>query len=71
MGPRVRQARRRSQPRMTQSDLAARLQVRGVAVSAKMVAKIETGVREVTDYELVALAGVLGVSAAWLLGEAQ
>jgi hypothetical protein len=33
------------------------------------VAKIEVGIREVTDIELVKLAKVLGVSVAWLVGE--
>lgn len=68
VGPRVRTARRAVQPKMTQHDLAARLQLRGVRVERAAIAKIETGMRPVTDIELRALAEELGVSVQWLLG---
>jgi transcriptional regulator with XRE-family HTH domain len=69
VGPRVREARHRHAPRLTQMMLAARLQVAGLPMDRVMVAKIESGYREVTDYEVVAIASALGVPAAWLLGE--
>lgn len=69
VGPRVRAARRRLTPRLTQAALAVRLQVAGFNIDRAGVAKIECGYREVTDYELVALAKALGISAAWLLDE--
>lgn len=71
VGPRVRQARLAHRPRLTQADLAARLELRGVKIDRAGVAKIENGLRQVSDVELRALAEALGVSAAWLLGETQ
>jgi HTH-type transcriptional regulator, cell division transcriptional repressor len=70
VGPRVREARQRFEPRLTQAQLAVRLQVAGYSLDRVAVAKIEIGLREVTDIELVALAAALRVSAGWLLREA-
>lgn len=69
VGQRVRLARLRSKPRMTQAILATKLQLDGWDADRVMVAKIEIGLREVTDYELVMLAKALSVSVAWLVGE--
>lgn len=69
VGPRVREARQQQRPRLTQQELAARLQVAGFPLDRVAVAKIEIGLREVTDIELVALAAALQVSAGWLLRE--
>lgn len=63
-GDRVREARARLN--ITQADLAARLQVAGVIMERDSVSKIEIGTRFVTDYELVVLSNVLGVSLEWL-----
>lgn len=71
VGPRVRQARKLATPRISQVDLAARLQTLGLKVDQSTVSKIEQGHRPVLDLELVALAKALKVSAAWLLGEAD
>ena len=65
VGPRVRQARLASG--LTQSALAARLEVRGLRIDRAGVAKIEGRLRQVSDTELLALADALGVSPAWLL----
>lgn len=65
VGPRVRQAR--SNSRLTQARLAARLQVRGIKIDRSGVAKIEGRIRQVSDTELLVLADALGVSPAWLL----
>ena len=65
-GDRVRQARQSK--RLSQSDLAARLQTSGVIMERDSVSRIEIGTRFVADYEVVVLARVLGVSVAWLLG---
>ena len=54
---------------MSQSDLAARMQVNGVIVEREAISKIETGDRFVTDYELLVFAKVLGVSVDWLLAD--
>ena len=65
-GDRVREARVRQ--RITQSDLAARLQVKGVIIERDSISRIEIGTRFVADYELKLLSQILNVSVAWLLG---
>ena len=69
VGPRVRQARRMAKPRITQIELAARLQLLGLSIDQAGVSKIETGRRPVTDIEVAALAKALRVSVSWLLEE--
>ena len=69
VGKRVYQARKKAIPPITQTDLIARLQLSGVMMDQSTLSKIENGQRPVTDIELVALAKVLKVSSAWLLGE--
>lgn len=70
IGKRLREARRKMKPPVTQSDLAARLQVDGLRLERVTISKIETGYREVTDVEALAIAKALGVSVGWLMGEA-
>ena len=53
--------------RLTQSDLAAQLQVAGINIERDSVSRIEIGTRFVADYELRELAKLLKVSVAWLL----
>lgn len=65
-GDRIREARLKQ--RMTQSDLAARVQVEGVIMERDSISRIEIGTRFIPDYEIPIFAKVLGVSAAWLLG---
>ena len=67
VGPRVRQARKLATPRVSQVDLAARLQLQGLKIDQSGVSKIEQGHRPVLDTEVIALAEALEVSAAWLL----
>lgn len=69
IGNRLRLARKRANPSLTQSELAARLQIKGTPIERVTISKIETGYREVTDVEVAALADVLGVSVSWLFGE--
>lgn len=71
IGKRVKLARTRFTPRMTQQQLAVRLQLDNWDIDRSGVAKIEMGLRQVTDIELVKLAAALNVSAAWLLGESE
>lgn len=59
--------KRREQLGLTQEQLAARMQVKGVQINQKAVSRIETGDRVVTDYELAALAQILTVSLESLL----
>lgn len=64
-GDRIHQAR--TALRLSQADLAARMQVNGVTIEREAISKIETGDRFVTDYELMVFAAVLGVSVEWLV----
>ena len=47
--------------RMSQSELAARLQVEGVILERDSISRIESGARFVADYELYIFAKILGV----------
>jgi transcriptional regulator with XRE-family HTH domain len=71
IGERVRLARERAKPLITQNDLAARLQIQGPRIERVTISKIETGYREVSDVEAVAIAKALGVTVSWLLGESE
>lgn len=66
-GERIRQAR--VTQRLTQGDLAARMQLNGVQIEREAISKIESGVRFAADYELVHFSKVLGVAINWLVGE--
>ncbi len=56
-------------PPLTQDALSGRLARRGIQLDRAAIAKIENDLRHVFDYELKALAEVLGVEASWLLGD--
>ena len=65
-GDRVHEAR--CKHRLTQSDLAAKLQVAGIVIERDSISRIEIGTRFVADYELRELSRILNVSVPWLLG---
>ena len=65
-GERVRQMR--TKKRMTQADLAAKVQTTGVILEQDAISRIESGSRM---YELRALAEVLGVTSDWLMDEEE
>jgi transcriptional regulator with XRE-family HTH domain len=69
VGSRIREARKKTKPPITQKDLAARLEVLGLEIDQAKISKIEQGIRPVFDYELVKLAEALKVSVGWLLSE--
>ena len=69
VGPRIREARLQHKPQLTQLQLATKLQLDDWNISRSGIGKIEAGLRQVTDIELVKLANTLGVSVAWLIGE--
>lgn len=54
--------------KLSQADLAARLQTEGVNIERDSISRIEIGTRFVADFELLALSKALGVSAEYLLG---
>jgi HTH-type transcriptional regulator, cell division transcriptional repressor len=66
VGRRVQEARLKFTPPLSQEELAARLQLNGWKISRGTLAKIESGIRQVTDIEVMALSKTLKVSADWL-----
>lgn len=57
----------RSVRRITQEELAARLQTKGIALERDSISRIENGSRFVADYEVIEIAKALDVSPLWLL----
>ena len=70
-GHRIRAARFMNNPIVSQTDLIAKMQLRGFNISKNIMSRIELGERYVTDLELIAFAKILNVSTAWLLGETE
>jgi len=70
IGRRVRQARLRCSPPVSQDDLAGRLAAKGVSIDRSAISRIENRTRYLMDYEISAIARSLKVSVAWLFGEA-
>jgi len=67
VGSRIRKARKES--KVTQMELAARLQVLGIKIDRPAISKLETGSRPVTDIEIAAIAKVLKVPISSLFEE--
>jgi len=65
-GDRIRKARKRK--RLSQSDLAAKMQLEGIAMAQDSISRAELGTRFIPDYELPLYAKILNVSVEWLLG---
>ena len=68
IGGKVREARRKCNPKISQIDLIARLAIRGIYMDSTSISKIESFRRPVSDIELVAIADALNVNILWLLG---
>ena len=58
-GNKIREAR--AVNRISQTELAARMQVEGIILERDSISRIESGARFVADYELFVFAKVLGV----------
>jgi transcriptional regulator with XRE-family HTH domain len=71
VGKRVKLARKLSQPHLTQKNLAEKLQLEGCDIDRVTIAKIEMGLRQVTDFEVKALSKVLNVSIEWLFQDSN
>jgi len=69
VGRRVAEARQTCRPALTQDALSGKLARLGIQLDRAAIAKIENNHRHVLDYELKALANVLGVDVNWLLGD--
>ena len=64
-GDRIREAR--VVQRMSQNELAAKMQVEGITIERDSISRVEIGTRFVADYELKVFAKVLNVNILWLL----
>ena len=71
IGARVREARLKCNPAVSQDDLAGRLAGQGIIVDRTAVSRIENHSRYAMDYEAAAIAHALKVSVAWLFGETR
>jgi ribosome-binding protein aMBF1 (putative translation factor) len=67
VGKRVQEARQKFKPPLSQEALAVRLELDGWKISRGTLSKIEAGIRQVTDIEIMVLARTLKVSPEWLL----
>ena len=62
---RIRQAREKA--KLSQDELAAKMQALGVNMDQQIISRIERNLRIVTDYEVVCFAKALKVDEDWLL----
>jgi len=69
IGNRVKEARLRCKPPVSQEDLAGRLAAKGVLLDRSAVSRIESRARYIMDYEISAIAAVLKTSVAALFGK--
>ena len=67
IGERLKEARVKSNPKITQKDLLIRLELREIFLDKTSISKIEAGNRPVSDIELVAIADAVNVTPHWLL----
>jgi len=67
-GHRIRQARLKHNPPVTQNELLAMLKKHGVLLDQSAVSRIESRQRGVMDREVAAIARCLQVSVSWLFG---
>lgn len=57
----------REKASLSQEELAAKIQLKGLNITQKAISRIETGDRLVADYELAYFADALGVTIYYLL----
>jgi hypothetical protein len=69
IGRRIRLARLKCSPPVSQDDLAGRLAARGIILDQTAISRIENQTRYLMDYEIAAIAKSLKVSVAWLFNE--
>lgn len=66
IGSRIKAARLKASPRVSQEELAARLAVRGIYLDRSAIARMERKQRFIRDYEIVKIAACLKVPVASL-----
>ncbi len=71
IGARVREARLKCSPPVSQDDLAGRLAAKGINMDRTAISRIENRTRYLMDYEISAIARSLKVSVAWLFRESD
>jgi hypothetical protein len=69
IGSRIRQARLKCSPPVSQEDLAGRLAARDITLDRSAISRIENHSRYLMDYEIAAIARSLRVTVGWLFGE--
>jgi transcriptional regulator with XRE-family HTH domain len=69
IGPRIREARLRAKPPLSQDDLAGKLAALGVLMDRSAISRIEGSDRYLMDYEIAALAKALKVSVGSLFND--
>ena len=57
--------------RISQSELASKMQIEGIILERDSISRIEIGTRFVADYELMIFAKVLKVTVEWLLSKRE
>lgn len=65
-GARIREARVKL--RLSQAELAARMQAEGIIIERDSISRIEIGTRFIPDYALPIFSKVLRTPVTWLLG---
>ena len=65
-GTKIKEARKKL--KLSQEELAAKLQVEGINIERDSVSRIEIGTRFIADYELAALCKILNITPEYLLG---
>ena len=71
VGPKIQQLRRNARPKVTQADLAARLQSLAIEIDQTALSRIEHGERQVTDVEIIAISQALEVKVEALFDGAE
>jgi DNA-binding XRE family transcriptional regulator len=71
IGRRIRQARLKCLPSVSQDDLTGRLAARNVTIDRTAISRIENQARYLMDYEIAAIARSLKISVGWLFGETE
>lgn len=69
IGRRIKEARLKCDPPVSQDDLAGRLAAKGILLDRTAISRIENQKRYLMDYEISAIAKCLKISVAWLFGE--
>ena len=69
VGKRIREARLRAHPAVSQDDLAGKMAAKGIVIDQTAISRIEKQQRYLMDYEVLAIAKCLRVPVGWLYGE--